>query len=107
MVTKEELLPYVHDMKAGIAHFGVSRRTLTRWLQHHDIYDPKPNYGPKLSSDDATEIRRLFESGTPQKELAKIYGVTVATIGRIINNVHHRVSKDTAIVSIIYNPRSQ
>lgn len=102
--TREELLPYIDKRKDAAKLYGVSEKTIIRWMQHHKIYKPKPNFGhSKLNMDKAQAIRREHKEGKSAKELAQQYGVTVSTIGRVLNNVIYKESTDVAEVSVVYN----
>ena len=84
--------------------FGVSERTARRWLAKFGLYKPRSGYGPgKITEAQAIEIRDARKAGEPVKDLAARYGVTLATIYRVASK-NHRPSKDTAIVTVIYNP---
>lgn len=92
MLTKKDLLPFKHDIEGAAKTFGVSERTIRRWLKKLDIYEPREGYGPgKVDIERAAEIRRLYEEGHTQAELGKMYGITQAMIGRIVNNLAYRV----------------
>lgn len=85
--------------------FGVSERTARRWLKALDIYEPRKGYGPgKISDPDALDIRISKSDGESVKSLANRYNVSPATIYRIVAGQTHRVIKETALVSVIYNP---
>lgn len=102
---KADLLPYVDDRKAGAEKFGVTTKTIVRWLQEHGLYNPKPKYGSnKLNMDKAREIRKLHRDGRSMTDLASDYGVTVSTVSRIVQNVTYHEEKEVADVSVIYNP---
>lgn len=102
--TREELLPYIDNRKDAAKLYGVSEKTIIRWMQHHKIYKPRPNFGhSKLNMDKAQEIRREHKQGKSVKELASQYDVTVSTIGRVLNNVIYKESTDVAEVSVVYN----
>jgi hypothetical protein len=105
--SKEAILPFVDDRKSGAKYFGVSERTFIRWMDFYGLYEPRENYGNyKLSPEDIDEIRRLHAEGVAMKELAKRYCVTISSISRVIHKVTHKVQKEMAIVSVIYNVRS-
>lgn len=102
--TKQDLLPYVDNRKAAAEKFNVTEKTIVNWLKRYDLYKPKENFGcGKLSSEKASEIRRLYKSGRSVKELAKQFGVTDSTISRVIHNVIYRESKEIAEVTAVYN----
>lgn len=102
MKSKEEIAPYAQNIALGVTELGISRRTLVRWLEHYGLYITKP----KLTDEQAKEIRKLHDEGATRKQLADRFEITVAAIGRIINNIHHRIEQDTAMVSVNYNVRS-
>lgn len=41
---------------------------------------------PKITYEQAEEIRRLFREGVPGKEIAHQYGVTKSTVSMIVND---------------------
>lgn len=48
--------------------------------------DSKPAYRPtKLNLNQMLEVKRLHASGTKYKDLAIMFGVSVATVSRIVN----------------------
>lgn len=48
--------------------------------------DSKPHYRPsKLNLNQMLELRRLHASGTKYKDLAIMFGISVATVSRIVN----------------------
>lgn len=101
---KEELLAFA-DKKQAAAHYGVSVRTIVRWLEFYGSYAPRPNYGSKLSLQKAREIRDLHAAGLSMKVLAKKYKVTFSAVSRVVHNITHREPvHDTSVVSVIYNP---
>lgn len=91
--TKKQLLSYVGNFKSAAKKFDVSERTIRRWMKEHDIYEPKIGFGPsKLDKRKAAKIRKLDACGKyTQTELAKMFNVTQATIGRILNNIYYKV----------------
>jgi hypothetical protein len=79
-----------NDYESAAKYFEVSTRTIRRWKQKEGTYQPKPGYGPnKLSKDQVKKIKSLGDSYN-QTQLAKMFGVTQAMIGRILNNVSHK-----------------
>ncbi|QBJ04847.1 helix-turn-helix DNA-binding domain protein [Mycobacterium phage Elephantoon] len=48
----------------------------------------RPNR-PKLTAQDARDIRQARAGGAKQADLARNYGVNPATISRIVNRVYH------------------
>lgn len=102
--TREDLLPYMDKRRDAAKLYGVSEKTIIRWMQHYQIYKPTPNFGhSKLDMGKAQAIRREHKGGKTPKELAALYGVTVSTIGRVLNNVIYKESTDVAEVSVVYN----
>lgn len=102
--TREELLPYLHKRKEAADLYGVSERTIIRWMKKLSIYQPKANFGcGKLDMNKAQEIRRLHKEGRSMKELASQYGVTFSTISRVIHNIIYKYEKTVADVSVVYN----
>jgi transcriptional regulator with XRE-family HTH domain len=100
----EELQPYVNNRKKAAEKFGVTEKTIIRWLKHYGFYQPRPNYGcNKLNIEKAIEIRQLHKEGKSIKELAELYGVTFSTISRIIHNITYKYEKEVADVKVIYN----
>ena len=104
MKSLEELTPFINDRKSAAIHFGVSDKTISRWMKKLGLYLPKKNYGTKLNLQKAQEIRVKYSNGSEIKDLAKEYEVTFSTISRIIDNISYKTTKDTATVTVIYNP---
>lgn len=101
--SKEELLLYVEDGRKQIAEiFGVSERTVVRWLKEHDLFE-RIGRG-KLSLKKARLIRQEHQKGASIKELASKYNVTFASISRVVHHITYPDKKEFAIVSVIYNP---
>jgi len=90
--TREELEKFQNDLAGGATAFGVSERTIRRWLEAEGLYRPMEGYGPnKLTTKQVDEIRHLHTvKKYTQAQLGKRFGVTQATIGRIINNIYHK-----------------
>ena len=101
--SKEDLLLFIKDRKGAAKHFGVSEKTICRWMKSENLYESKANYGVKLNMQKAQAIRKKFEDGIEIKELAKEYQVTFSAISRIIQNRTYREIKQTANVSVTYN----
>jgi uncharacterized protein YjcR len=102
---KIELLPFVKDRKMAAEKYGVTQKTISRWMQEYGLYQPKNNFGcNKLNMDKARDIRDLRKNGKSLKEIASVYGVTVSTISRIVHNIVYRDEKEVADVKVIYNP---
>lgn len=86
--------------------YDVSSYTVIGWLKQRNLYQPMENFGPRKLEKDVDHIRGEWQSGISIKELAAQYGVTFATISRIVHNITYRVPvKNSAIVSVIYNPQ--
>lgn len=56
-----------------------------RWGNQHAV---------RLSSDDVCRIRKLYDGGMTQEQLAALYGVHQTTISRIVRSKRHRVRND-------------
>ena len=99
--SKEQLL---HLSRAEIAEkFGVSNRTVVRWLQHDGLFE-RQGCG-KLNMKKAREIRNKHATGASIKSLAKEYGVTFASVSRVLQHLTYDDRKpDFAKISVIYNP---
>lgn len=91
--SKDSLIPYQDKFRDAAHRFGVTIRTIRRWMCHYGIYKSRKGYGPgKLNPAKAAEIRRLYRSDQyTQSKLAEQYGVTQAMICKIISNVAYRV----------------
>ena len=101
----DKLASYDGDRGKIAENFGVSERTVIRWLQYYELYQPRANYGcNKLSLKKAREIRKLHEGGASMKDLASKYKVTFSSISRIIHKITYKEFKVTADVWVIYNP---
>jgi len=109
---KEELEKFQNDLAGGAKAFDVSERTIRRWLEAEGLYRPMEGYGPnKLTPKQVDDIRHLHTvKKYTQSQLGKRFGVTQATIGRIINNIYHKKADlkigGAAIVSFREKPRS-
>jgi transposase len=103
--SSKELIEFIDDHKKAADHFGVSEKTICRWMKVYGIYQPKMNYGTKLSFEKAREIRKKYSDGAEIKNLAEEYHVTFSTISRIIHNITYTEIKETATVSVTYNIR--
>lgn len=102
--SKEDLLPYVHKRKEAADIFGVSEKTILRWLKSYNIYEHGQYGRGKLDTKKAKEIREKNKAGISIKKLANEYGVTFATISRVVHYLTYKESEDKAKVSVIYNP---
>lgn len=100
--SKEELLNLDRDEISE--KFGVSDRTVVRWLQHYKLFERRGR--GKLSRQKAREMRNKHAQGASIKDLAEEYDVTFASASRAINNVTYNDRHDYARVSVIYNPKS-
>lgn len=81
-------------------HYGVSERTVIRWLKHYNMLDTN-----RLDMEKALEIRRKHLDGKSMKDLSQEYGVTFSSISRIIHKINYKEkAKDTAKVWVIHNP---
>jgi|GEM_PF-3902121 transposase len=86
---REELDKYADDIKGAALKWGVSERTIRRWLQSYGSYRPRKGYGPgKLDKFEVVKIRDLIKTHT-QTEIAGMFGVSQATVGRVVNNISH------------------
>ena len=62
-----------------------------RLKKENDALKAKTDNRKKLTKKEAAEIRRLYRTtGYSQRELADVYDVHRATIGRIISRVYHK-----------------
>jgi lambda repressor-like predicted transcriptional regulator len=106
----EELRPFAADRAGAAAKFGVSPKTVVNWLRDSGLYEPRANYGcNKLDMAKARQIRELRDAGAGAAELAAKFGVTVAAVYRVLNNVTYRVEQEVADVEVadvkvVYNP---
>lgn len=91
------------DVDRIVEDFAVSKKTAIRWLKHYGLWEAKENYGRKLDLKQAHRIRVEHQNGKKPKELATEFGVTYATIYRIIKYETHN-PPDFASVSVVYNP---
>lgn len=110
--SKDELEKYQNNLAGAAKAFDVSERTIRRWLEAEGLYKPTEGYGPnKLTPKQVDEIRHLHTvKKYTQAQLGKKFGVTQATIGRIINNIYHKRADlkigGTAVVSYRDRPPS-
>jgi transposase len=102
--SKTELAKFLNNKKEAAKQFGVSERTVYRWMLDYGLYEKKPSYGPKLSLKKAEQIRARYQAGDSVKHIAKKHKITLAAVYRIVNNVTYREpTTDDAKVSVIYN----
>ena len=89
---KQELIPYQNDFPGAAKQFGVTERTIRRWMVSYELYQPKNNFGPgKLTKKQVQEIRVLYEADAcTQAALAERFGVSQPTIGKIVNHISHK-----------------
>jgi transposase len=100
----EELKPFVSDIGNAAVHFNVSERTVRRWFHSAGLTEKKAGWGPKLDKTQVNEVHRLDREGLKVVEIAKIMNVSHAAISKILSGrTHINKSKDTAIVTVIYN----
>lgn len=100
-----ELARYAEDRKAGAEKYGVTQKTMLRWLRQYHLCPAKGECSShRLDMDKAIEIRKRHEGGESMKDLAAAYNVTISTISRIVHNVTYRHYKEAADISVIYNP---
>jgi transposase len=105
MPSVDDLKPYVEDRKMASKRFGVTEKTILRWLRYYGLADEEiACRAPKLDMIKAIEIRKLHSEGKTMKDLANIYGVTFSSISRIVHNIVYRQEKEIADVKVIYNP---
>jgi len=89
--TKNELLPYIADLGSAAKRFNKSERTVRRWLKEYELWVPRENYGPGKLKEHAKAIRALDATGKyTQMNLAEMFGVTQAAIGRVLNNIYYK-----------------
>lgn len=88
------LLPYQHHMKEAADKFGVTERTIRRWLAEEGLYRPRKGWGRgKLTQAKAQRIRELYrEERHTQSELAEKFDISQAMVCRIVNNQSHRTT---------------
>lgn len=103
--SKKLLLPYVHKREEGAEFFGVSQKTILRWLKIYGIYEHGQYGRGKLNKSKATEIRKQHKNGVSIKELATKHEVTFSAISRVVHYVTYKEShSNKAIISVTYNP---
>ena len=98
---KKEIEAFCGDRLAASKHFGVSERTILRWVKHYGLFERK---GGKLDIFKAREIRQKHRDGKSIKSIAKEYDVTFASISRIIQMINYK-EKEFADVKVFYNPK--
>ena len=92
--------------------YNISRATLFRELKKKGNLPPSR----KLTTEDIMNIIAMWNNGKSQSEIARRYEVTQGLISMIVKRkVHQHITnntyikgdtKDTAIVSVTYNPNS-
>lgn len=84
--TKEEFENWSDRMIA--AKYACSVRTVQRWRKKLSL--KRPGWGPGKLRGKAREIRLLYnEDKHTQEQLARMFGVSQAAIGRIVNNLSY------------------
>jgi len=96
---KKEFKEYIttHTFTDAERYYGVSRRTLKRWVEFYDIYvDPKLQYkikenpNMKLKTEDILKIRKEYDSGLKScRQLSEEYNISYSQIDRIIKRKAH------------------
>lgn len=107
MITKEQLIPFKDNIEEAAIEFGKSARTIRRWLQKFDLYNPQEKYRPgKITKEKAAEIRQLERyANLTQTEIAKKYEISQAMVGRIINNLAYKSDfKFGGFTAVKFNP---
>lgn len=96
------------DRKVAAKHYDVNEKTIIRWQRYYGLYQPRKNYGRKLDATKAEKIRMLY-FGEKQaiEEIAEQFGVTIASVYRIINNQTYKEVRvycgGSADVKVVYN----
>lgn len=104
MPSLEDLKPFVNDIANAAVHFGVSERTVRRWLQSSGLTEKKSGWGPKLNKSQVNEVHKLDREGLKVVEIAKLMNVSHVAISKILNGQSHAPKgKETAIISVVYN----
>lgn len=105
--SKEDLLKF--STRKDIAEaYDVSSFTVINWLKQRKMYEPKHKFGPHKLSSKVNQIRGEWQGGKSIKELAEKHDVTFAAISRIVHNITYTVAtKNSAVVSVIYNPQGK
>ncbi|QBP30527.1 helix-turn-helix DNA-binding domain protein [Mycobacterium phage Charm] len=70
------------------SQLATARRVFGESFTSGFVGPTRPNR-PKLSAQDAKDIRAARAGGAKQADLARNYGVNPATISRIVNRVYH------------------
>mgnify|MGYP002624854821 CR=1 FL=1 len=89
-----ELIPYQNHLEEAAKNFGVSQRTIRRWLTEVGLYNPRKGWGRgKLARTQVQKIRDLYrQEKQTQAEMAEMFDVSQAMICRIVNNLSHRTT---------------
>ena len=88
---KKDLLPFAANLKEAAKRFNKSERTVRRWLEEYELYCPRKNFRPGKLREHTKEIRALDATGKyTQMELADMFDVTQAAIGRVLNNIYYK-----------------
>lgn len=107
MPSVEELKIYVNNRKEASEKYGVTEKTILKWMRMSNLCEENHVFSShKLDMDKAMEIRDLHKNGKTIKELANYYHVTFSTISRIVKNVTYHQHKEVADIKVIYNPAS-
>lgn len=82
-------LPDGHTIYTVAEHFDVSSATASRWVREAGLKKPRarkpppePKRRPKPTEQ---EVRELYEAGHTQPEVAKLLGVSLSTLVKLMN----------------------
>ena len=64
--------------------YGIRRGTVRDVLRREGIDPAERSHRSKFTDEMTAELRERYESGTTQRELATLYGVSKSTIGRML-----------------------